>query len=73
MSACDNATLYELDQMSEYYKDSLCEFIGFLKIQDDSSLMYSSGMKLVELCKMTHSMRNIEEEADRKTEEIRQT
>lgn len=59
MSACDNATLYELDQMSDYYKESLCEFIAFLKDQDETTLMYSSGMKLIELCKMTNSMRNI--------------
>ena len=49
--------------MSYHYYDQLCEFINFLKIQDDSTLMYKSGNKLIDLCKMTKSMAMIEEDA----------
>ena len=61
--AADRATLYELDQMSSHYYESIRGFIGFLKNQDFTTVMYKSGMKLVELCKMTKPMANIEEGA----------
>ena len=61
--AADNATLYELDQMSSAYYFIIRDFIGFLSKQDDSTVMYKAGMKLVELCRMTKSMKDIEQEA----------
>ena len=42
--------------MSSYYYKRIRDFIGFLATQDPSTVMQKSGMKLVELCKMTISM-----------------
>lgn len=61
--ACDEATLYELDQMADAYYDTLCDFISFLHIQDETTMMYKTGQKLIELCKMTNAMASIEQDA----------
>ena len=51
--------------MSAHYKDFICEFVSFLQIQDETTLMYQTGMELIKLCKMTQSMANIEQEAEK--------
>ena len=48
--------------MSSSYYEGIRDFIGFMHEQDNTTVMYKSGMKLVELCKMTRSMGNIEED-----------
>ena len=55
--------MYELDQMSDFYYERIRDFIGFLSTQDETTVMYKAGMKLVELCKMTKPMSNIEQDA----------
>ena len=49
--------------MSSHYYARIRDFIGFLSTQDDTTVMYKSGMKLVELCKMTIPMKEIEDES----------
>jgi len=49
--------------MSDAYYETICEFINFLQIQDESTLMYKTGRQLIDLCKMTNSMANIEKDA----------
>mmetsp|Transcript_13092 Transcript_13092/g.17728 ORF Transcript_13092/g.17728 Transcript_13092/m.17728 type:complete len:96 (-) Transcript_13092:2124-2411(-) len=47
-----------------YYEDIL-RFTNDLKIQDDSTIMYQSAIKLIDLCKLTNFMANIEDDATR--------
>lgn len=47
-----------------YYND-ICRFLNDLKIQDDSTVMYRTAIKLIDLCKVTNFMANIEEDAAR--------
>ena len=64
--AVKNATLYELDQLSDIYHDQIKEFIAWFKIQDTSTLMYKAGIEFVALLRMTTPLKNIEEEANKK-------
>lgn len=45
------------------YYDDICRFLRDLKIQDDSTVMYKTAIKLFDLCKITEFMANIEEDA----------
>ena len=55
--------------MSSSYYEGIRDFIGFMHKQDNTTVMYKSGMKLVELCKMTRSMGNIEEDVIKEMQE----
>ena len=46
--------------MSNAYYESIRDFVGFLSTQDQTTVLYKSGMKLIELCRMTKSMADIE-------------
>ena len=51
-----------------YYND-ICRFLNDLKIQDDSTVMYRTAIKLIDLCKVTDFMANIEEDAAKMAQE----
>ena len=51
-----------------YYND-ICRFLNDLKIQDDSTVMYRTAIKLIDLCKVTNFMANIEEDAAKMAQE----
>ncbi len=61
--ACVNARLFELEQLATEYKEEICQFIIFLKIQDDSTQMYQVAMKFINQLKQTKTLANIEKEA----------
>ena len=64
--AVDRSTPYEIEQMAKVaYYDDICRFLNDLKIQDDSTVMYRTAIKLIDLCKVTKFMANIEEDATR--------
>ena len=60
MAAADNASLYELEQLSSLYTDSMHDFVVFVKKQEENSAIRQSGMKFIDMCKLTSSMANIE-------------